>query len=207
MFVCLFVCLFAGWLVGFVRFVLFFLLISGSPHCYSPCWVCMHVCMLAIPVPSSEAEIRKELSGLKEVANTGPLCPVSSRTSLLELHTYIEEKEEEEGMRRGERGRRERERGRRGRGGGVGKFNFCGFTTKAKGFIWFIFDFCQMTKIYPTKISCVIPFVISTYVMSMIRSKISSAKGRKFIIAQDDYGDLRTWSECEGGDLITGCNY
>ena len=44
LFVCLFVCLFAGWLVGFVRFVLFFLLISGSPHCYSPCWV-VHACM------------------------------------------------------------------------------------------------------------------------------------------------------------------
>jgi hypothetical protein len=29
--------------------------------------------------------MRKVLSGLKEVANTGPLCPVSKRTSELEL--------------------------------------------------------------------------------------------------------------------------
>ncbi len=38
-----------------------------------------------LPVPSSEPDIRNELSGLNEVENTGPLCPINWRTSEPEL--------------------------------------------------------------------------------------------------------------------------
>ena len=38
------------------------------------------------PVPSSDPEMRNELSGLKEVLYTGPLCPDSRRTSELKLN-------------------------------------------------------------------------------------------------------------------------